>query len=318
MRPLRIATRKSPLARWQAEWVQKRLEDHGIKSELVLLSSEGDTHRQVIDGSQAVGLFTKRIQQAVLEGEADLAVHSLKDLPTQVDRGLTLAAVPPRAEVADCIISNHDWSVETLPEGAQVGTGSRRRAAQLRHLRSDLKVVPIRGNVQTRLSHLDLPDFHAVILAQAGLERLGLSSIATRPIPLDLMLPAPGQGALGIETRRDDSEAIAAVSLLNDPITQLCTATERALLRELKAGCLAPVAGLATLKESTLRIEAVVLSVDGHQRLSVKLETVLEPFTLERTKLASESAFSEAESLGINAANALLQSGAAPLIADAR
>ena len=286
MRTLSIATRNSPLARWQAEWVQARLGQLGYQTKLVPLTSEGDVNLRPIDGTQGVGLFTKTIQRAVLDQTADIAVHSLKDLPTQIDTGLILAAVPEREDVADCLISKHGPHLSDLPEGARVGTGSRRRAAQLLHQRPDLQVTPIRGNVQTRLSFVETPEFDAVVLARAGLLRLELVQHTANPLPLEVMLPAPGQGALGIEARPDDTDCLKALAGLNDLNTHLCVLAERSLLRELKAGCLAPVGGIATIEDDRLTLRAVVLSTDGRQRLYA--EHSLSSATIEKAEVLGE------------------------------
>lgn len=305
---LKIATRRSPLAKWQADWVADRLRTFGHDIELVLLTSEGDVHTQAIDGNQTVGLFTKGIQRAVLENRADIAVHSLKDLPTQVDTGLSLAAVPARAPVADCLVSPDQIPFDELPEGAKIGTGSRRRAAQLLARRPDLRVEPIRGNVQTRLEKMQSESFHAIILAEAGLLRLGMDDLATQPLPLNWMLPAPGQGALGIEVRQGDAATFESLQPLNSPSDLGAVAAERQILRRLKAGCLAPVAALARITNQTLVLDSVVLSVDGRQRLVASIKAPWD----ERKPLES------GENAGNQAAEKLLQQGAADLIAASR
>ena len=304
---IRIATRRSPLARWQAEWVAKSLQAKGHDVQLVLLTSEGDTNTGVIDGSQAVGLFTKRIQQAVLDDEADLAVHSLKDLPTQIDTGLELVAVPPRAAVHDCLVTADGRPFEQLSAGARIGTGSRRRGAQLRHQRPDLQVEPIRGNVRTRLEKIDTEGFQAVVLAQAGLQRLELDQYTSQPLPLDWMLPAAGQGALGLEVRRGDQATAHAVAQLDDPNSHAAVTAERAVLRHLQAGCLAPVATYAEVSPSQLKLTAVVLAVDGSQRLAAVQSVDWSTHDLRA-----------ADTLGIEVAEQLLTAGAAPLITAAR
>ncbi len=304
---IRIATRRSPLARWQADWVAAALRDAGHEVKLVLLTSEGDVNQQTIDGSQTVGLFTKRIQQAVLSGEADVAVHSLKDLPTQLDTGLELVAVPTRAPVADCLITADGISFEQLPAGARLGTGSRRRAAQMLSQRADLQIEAIRGNVQTRLEKLAGEGFDGVILAEAGLLRLGLENHTAQRLSLDWMLPAPGQGALGLEIRPDDQLSKDALQTLNSHSTFACVTAERAVLRELKAGCLAPVAALARVENATLTLRAAVLSLDGQTRL----ETTAAIDCPQPEMLA-------AEALGVKVAESLLDQGAGPLIAAAR
>lgn len=267
MKTLRIATRKSPLALWQAEHVAARLDQLGIAAELVPLVSGGDVDMRPIDGSRQIGVFTKRIQQALLDDEADVAVHSLKDLPTETNDLLTLAAVPDRESVADCLVSPRGWTLAELPERARLGTGSRRRAAQLLSRRPDLQIEPIRGNVQTRLKKLEEGEFDAIILAEAGLLRLQLAQLPRTRLTLSEMLPAPGQGALGIEVRSDDAETLAAVSRLDDLDSRAGVTAERRLLAALHGGCLAPIAALAEVDAGQLTMSASVLSNDGSQRI---------------------------------------------------
>lgn len=267
MNPIRIATRNSPLALWQAEFVAARLAEWNVPTELVPLVSSGDTDLRPIDGTRQVGVFTKRIQQALLDHEADVAVHSLKDLPTEKNEQLSLAAVPQRETVADSLVSKNGWQFSELPQGAVVGTGSRRRAAQVLNRRPDLRVQPIRGNVQTRLAKLDSNDFDAIVLAEAGLIRLGLTQVSRTPLERSEMLPAPGQGALGIEVRSDDPDSFAAIARLDDPDTRAAVTAERTLLAALHGGCLAPIAALGEVEPGRLRLTAVVLSPDGSKRL---------------------------------------------------
>jgi len=267
MKPIRIATRNSPLALWQAEFVAGRLEMIGVAAELVPLVSGGDTDMRPIDGTRQVGLFTKRIQQAVLDNEADVAVHSLKDLPTETDERLLLAAVPERETVIDSLVSPNAWTLGELPPGSIIGTGSRRRAAQLLNRRPDLNIHPIRGNVQTRLSKLEAGEYDAIVLAEAGLLRLKLADVERTQFTISEMLPAPGQGALGIEVRSDDPESITAISRLNHPPTCTAVTAERHLLAALHGGCLAPIAAFAEVDQNQLRLTAVVLSADGSQRI---------------------------------------------------
>lgn len=305
---LKIATRRSPLARWQADWVADRLRSIGHEVELLLLTSEGDVHTQAIDGTQSVGLFTKGIQRAVLEKRADIAVHSLKDLPTQIETGLQLAAVPPRAPVADCLVSPSQIRFEDLPKGAKVGTGSRRRAAQLLAKRPDLRVEPIRGNVQTRLEKMKSENFDAIILAEAGLLRLKMDELATQPLPLSWMLPAPGQGALGIEVRQGDEHAYEVLQPLNSTDDLGAVAAERQILRRLKAGCLAPVAALGRVVDKNLIVDAVVLTVDGTRRITASVKAAWNP----------QQPLQSGEFAGDQVADQLLKQGAAELIATSR
>ena len=305
MNPIRIATRNSPLAMWQAEHVAARLKNRGFETELVPLVSGGDTDMRPIDGTRQVGVFTKRIQQALLDREADVAVHSLKDLPTEADDRFFLAAVPPRETVCDSLVSPKQWDLESLPQGARIGTGSRRRAAQLLSRRPDLKILPIRGNVQTRLAKLESGEYDAILLAEAGVVRLEMHDLTRTQFPLDEMLPAPGQGALGIEVRSKDP-VCEAVSTLDDPHTRAAVTAERQLLASLHGGCLAPIAALAVADDSKIRLDAVVLSHDGKTRLDEHHET---SFPLgESLAAAGNVAETVSRSLTERGAEALIQS----------
>ncbi|QDS91660.1 Porphobilinogen deaminase [Roseimaritima multifibrata] len=300
--PIRLATRRSPLALWQANWVADQLLQQGHRTELVLLTSRGDTDQAPIDGTRGVGFFTKRIQQALVEGEADVAVHSLKDLPTDPDERFALAAIPPRAAVGDCLISGSDHTLADLPNGSVIGTGSRRRAAQLLHMRSDLQVRPIRGNVQSRLEKLASGEFDAIILAEAGLSRLEMTQHVTERLTLEQMLPAPGQGALGIETRADNPIVTSVLASLDDRETRACVTAERTLLSHLSGGCLAPIAALATVAGDQLTLRALVLSTDGKTRL----------------EHSAIGAIDQPNELAVEVGNQLLSQGAEPLIKEAR
>jgi hydroxymethylbilane synthase len=299
---LRIGTRGSMLARWQAEWVAERLRERGHGVEIVEIATRGDAERASPIGDIGTGVFTKEIQRALLAGEVDLAVHSLKDLPTEPVDGLQLAAVPPRASAADVLVARAAGSLDELPQRAGVGTGSIRRQAQLRHARPDLRIDGVRGNVDTRLAKLDAGEFDALVLAEAGLTRLGLADRIAQVLPFDVMLPAVGQGALGIECRADDAATSAALAALDDADSRAAVLAERALLAHLRGGCLAPVAAYGRIANGRLHLSAAVLSVDGAQRLS-ETDT-------------SEPA--EADALGRRVAERLLARGAAELIAGAR
>ena len=267
MKTLRIATRQSPLALWQAEHVAALLKEQGFASVIVPLVSRGDVDMSPIDGTRQVGMFTKRIQQALLQDEGDIAVHSLKDLPTEVDPRLRLAAVPQRETVVDCLVSSSAWSLEQLPDQAKIGTGSRRRGAQLLSVRPDLNILPIRGNVQTRLAKLEAGEFDAIMLAEAGLLRLQMNDLARSQLTLKEMLPAPGQGALGIEVRSNDDDANQALAKLDNPAARAAITAERYLLAALHGGCLAPIAAFAEIEADQFRLRAVVLRGDGSERL---------------------------------------------------
>jgi hydroxymethylbilane synthase len=265
---LRLGTRASPLARWQAEWIAARLRERGAEVELINITTQGDVKSGPLGQIGGTGLFTKELQRALATGQIDVAVHSLKDLPTEPAPGLALAAVPTRESTADVLFSARFNSLQSLPRGARVGTGSLRRKAQLLHARPDLAIEDIRGNVETRVRKVDDGEFDAIVLAEAGLKRLGLAERITQILPRTMMLPAVGQGALGIETRADDQRTRLAVSALDDDHTHQAVLAERTLLATLRAGCLAPVGALAWVEDDRLKLQAVVLSADGTQRLS--------------------------------------------------
>jgi len=300
---LRLGTRSSPLAKWQAEWVAARLAERGIEVELVWISTQGDVRTGSLASFGGVGVFTKEIQRALLAGEIDLAVHSLKDLPTEKVPGLTLAAVPPRESPRDALITNVAPSFAALPKGARVGTGSLRRRACLLHARADLVMEEIRGNVDTRLRKLSEGQYDAIILAEAGLSRLGLAAHVRQFLGAPLILPAPGQGALGIEARADAAATLAALAPLNDPAARAAVIAERALLAELRAGCLAPVGAWGRLgAKGELLLDAAVLSPDGVQRIDA----------------VGQARPEEAEALGQRVAAELIGQGARELIVAAR
>jgi hydroxymethylbilane synthase len=308
MKSLRIATRKSPLALWQAQYVADRLLSEGISTELVPLVSGGDTDMRPIDGSRQIGVFTKRIQQALLDDQADVAVHSLKDLPTEVDSRLTVGAVPQREAIDDALVSGESWTLDRLPEASRVGTGSRRRAAQLLYRRPDLQILPIRGNVQTRLEKLREGEFDAIILAEAGIVRLEMHNLARVCLHRDVMLPAPGQGALGIEVRTDDDDAIDAVLRLDHVPSHAAVLAERRMLAALHGGCLAPIAALAEVSGGRMTLHGTVLSSDGRQRLDKQSSVAFD----EADWRAS------AEALAAEVSEGLLGEGAAELIEQQR
>jgi hydroxymethylbilane synthase len=270
---LRIGTRGSPLALWQARHVAARLEaaHPGLGVELVQIRTRGDQDRETpLTAIGGQGVFTKEIQRALLAGEVDVAVHSLKDLPTAGVPGLTLGAVPEREDITDALVSPRHGDVGALPPGATVGTGSLRRRAQLLHVRPDLKVVHVRGNVETRLGKATSGELDAVILAAAGLRRLGLDAhIAARLGPPDF-LPAPGQGALGIECRLDDAPTRERLSALDDAATHRAVAVERAIMAELEAGCLIPLGCWARAEADGLAVDASVVDPSGRERIAVQ------------------------------------------------
>ena len=299
---LRLGTRASALARWQAEWVAAQLTELGVGVELVPITTQGDVKSGPLGQIGGQGLFTKELQRALLDEQIDLAVHSLKDLPTAPVEGLLIAAVPPRESTADVLISPQARRIGELPDEARVGTGSLRRKAQLLHLRPDLVIEDIRGNVETRLRKLEEGEYDAIILAEAGLKRLGLADRIRHVIPPTVMLSAVGQGALGIETRTDDARTRKLVALLDHEPTHLAVVAERMLLFTLRAGCLAPVGGLAQVAGERLTLSAVVLSPDGRQRVTA----------------AAAMTTNDATYLGQAVAEELLAQGAAKLISGAK
>ena len=305
MSPLRLGTRASLLAQRQSQWVAAQLQSLGIQVELVAVTTGGDQQQTPIGAIGESGVFTKEIERELLDGRVDLAVHSLKDLPTDVPPGLCLAAVPQRAAVGDALLSDKYPALDQLPPAATVGTGSLRRRAQLLHVRPDLQVRDIRGNVDTRLRKLHGGQFDAVVLAEAGLERLGLADQIAQRLPPAILLPAVGQGALGLEVRSDDQHARQLVQTLDHRATHAAVTAERAMLAALRGGCLAPVAAWGRLEEDRpdrLTLTGRVLSVNGVRKI-------------EATRAAP---LAEAEQLGLRVADDLLAQGAAALIESAR
>jgi hydroxymethylbilane synthase len=295
--PLRIGTRGSRLALWQANYVAARLQPlaGGRAIELVEILTAGDQVRDVplaqIGGE---GVFTKEIQRALLDATVDVAVHSLKDLPTLAVHGLTLAAVPLRGSVGDVMISRRHASLDGLPPGAVVATSSLRRRAQLLHRRPDLKLVPIRGNVETRLRKLTEEGLDALILAQAGLERLALAEQITEVLDPAWMLPAVGQGALGLECRAEDTSTLQLLAELDHAPTRYAVFAERALLRGLGGGCQVPIGAMSRHEGNLLALRGVVLDPEGKVRLEAQLMDSAE----------------KAEDLGYRLARELLERGA--------
>jgi hydroxymethylbilane synthase len=307
---IRIGTRGSHLARWQADWVAEQLRGlhAGLTVELVEIKTQGDRDRSSpLAEIGGIGVFTKEIQRALLENSIDLAVHSLKDLPTQPSNELFLAAVPARGDLADALIAPTFKTLEALPRAARIGTGSSRRRAQLLVLRPDLDVVSIRGNVETRLKYALDGQLHGVVLACAGLQRLELEDHITQRLGPPSFLPAVGQGALGLECRRGDIAVETLVKPLNNDSTYRAVLAERALLAALQGGCTLPIAAWARDLDTVdaergnamLAIDAGVFALDGSQRFVVSLQGPRE----------------EPEVLGCRAAHALIDRGASSLLA---
>lgn len=309
-RVFRIGTRASKLARWQSDWVAAAWRTQGAEVEIVEITTRGDVHQMgPIAALGEPGAFTKEIQAALVDGSVDLAVHSLKDLPTRTVEGLALAAVPLRENPADGFVATAP--LDSLATGARVGTGSLRRRAQLLHLRPDLEVLPIRGNVDTRLRKLDAGEYDAIVLAAAGLVRLGLAGRIVELLESPRMLPAPGQGALAIECRADDAQALRIAAQLDDAATRLATAAERTLLAALHGGCSAPIAALARFADGKLQLEALVSDSRGSRVVRASSEEVLSP-------AATEYPLAAAERLGQRVAAELASQGAHELIAESR
>ncbi|HDZ89070.1 MAG: hydroxymethylbilane synthase [Deltaproteobacteria bacterium] len=263
---LKIGTRGSRLALMQSQWVKGEIEARHphVRVELVRIKTTGD---RVVDAPLSKiggkGLFVKEIEEALLENRVDLAVHSMKDVPAELPDGLMLSTFPQRENPADALISAKGETLDQLFPGARVGTSSLRRGAQLLHLRPDLELVPLRGNVDTRLSKLESGDLDAVILASAGLSRLGLSGRITHLLSFDQVLPAVGQGALGIEVRQNDVRTLDLLHFLDHKPTRTCVIAERAFLKELEGGCQVPIAGLALLEGGRLFVQGMVAELDG-------------------------------------------------------
>ncbi|WP_168408703.1 hydroxymethylbilane synthase [Acinetobacter indicus] len=301
MNTLKIATRQSPLALWQAEYIRARLEalHAGLNVELVTFVTQGD---KILDTPLAKiggkGLFVKELEAALLDGRADLAVHSMKDVPMALPEGLSLAVICEREDPLDAFVSNTYASFQDLPQGAKVGTSSLRRKCQILKARPDLEIIDLRGNVGTRLSKLDAGQYDAIILASAGLKRLGLSERIRHTLAPEVSLPAVGQGALGLECRTNDQAVLELILPLMDDETNVCVRAERAFNAYLEGGCQVPIAGYATLKDGQLSMEGRVGSVDGQALLSAQLSAAPE----------------QAEQLGEQLAQNLLAQGAGELL----
>jgi hydroxymethylbilane synthase len=287
-----IGSRGSQLALWQARWVEARLGELGLESRIEIIKTTGDKVLSVpLSSVGGKGLFTKEIEDALLAGEIDLAVHSLKDLPTEIPAGLQITAIPEREDPRDAMVGSR---LSELREGAKVGTSSLRRSAQLRRLRPDLQVESVRGNVDTRLRKLDEGRYESIVLAAAGLSRLGWSIRIAELLEPEVMCPAVGQGALAIETRIGETKCQA----LDHANTRAAVIAERAVLSALGGGCLTPIGAHARVEGEQLRLMAIVLSVDGAQSVRGK----------------AEAPASKAENVGRELAETLLIQGAAKLL----
>ncbi|MBW8189951.1 hydroxymethylbilane synthase [Neiella marina] len=298
---IRIATRQSPLALWQAEYVKAQLKHYHpqLQVELVPMVTKGD---KILDTPLAKiggkGLFIKELEVAMLEGRADIAVHSMKDVPMALPEPFCLPIICPRENSADAFVSNTYDSIEALPTGATVGTSSLRRQSQLKAMRPDLNITDLRGNVGTRLGKLDNGDYDAIILASAGLIRLDMPQRIRQHLPHSLCLPAAGQGAVGIECRHDDQATQALLAPLHCDNTALCVRAERAMNRYLEGGCQVPIAGQAQRHGDQLTLTGLVGSMDG--------QTIL--------RCVLTSSIDDPEALGVQVAEKLIELGARQLL----
>ena len=299
---LRIATRGSQLALWQAEYVKARLEaaHENLQVELNVIKTRGD---KILDVPLAKvggkGLFVKELETAMLEKRADIAVHSMKDVPMEFPEGLGLAVICEREQPTDAFVSNNFSSFDSLPQGACVGTSSLRRQCNIRNLRPDIKIDFLRGNVNTRLAKLDAGQFDAIILASAGLIRLGMSERIAEQLTIEQSLPAAGQGAVGVECRVDDKETLALLTVLHDEDTSICVTAERAMNRRLNGGCQVPIAGFAVLEEGgQVYLQGMVANPDSDEMLRAELRGPI----------------AEAEQIGIKVADDLLSQGAQAIL----
>ncbi|MCT6698262.1 hydroxymethylbilane synthase [Rheinheimera sp. 4Y26] len=298
---IRIATRKSALALWQAEFVKAQLQHFhpGLQVELVPMSTQGD---KILDTPLAKiggkGLFVKELETAILEGRADIAVHSMKDVPVEFPEGLQLQTICEREDPRDAFVSNNFASLDELPAGAVVGTSSLRRQCQLKAKRPDLQIRDLRGNVNTRLAKLDAGEYDAIILAAAGLIRLGFADRIRTHLAVEQSLPANGQGAVGIECRSNDSAIHALLAPLEHLATRQAVLAERAMNRRLQGGCQVPIGAFAVHQSDELWLRGLVGSLDGQQILHAEVK----------------GPASEAEALGLQLAEQLLQQGAAAIL----
>ncbi|WP_338835020.1 Porphobilinogen deaminase [Moorella humiferrea] len=270
MREIKVGSRDSELARWQARWVIESLAKAwpDLTFRLITFKTKGD---KILDVALArigdKGLFTKELEMALMDGVIDMAVHSMKDMPTSLPKGLKIGAVGRREEPADVLISPAGYTLNTLPIKARVGTSSLRRKAQLAHFRPDLELVDIRGNVPTRLAKMEREGLAAIVLAAAGLKRLNLNRIHGETLPYSICLPAVGQGAIGVEIRADDEEMARIVAAINHAPTAAAVYAERAFLRSLEGGCQVPIGALATVEGEAMIIQGMVASLDGRRVL---------------------------------------------------
>jgi hydroxymethylbilane synthase len=302
MKHLRIGTRGSLLAKWQAEFVRKQIfQTSGIEGEIVIIKTTGDKMQQsALSQIGGKGIFIKELEDALLDESIDIAVHSVKDIPTEVPPGMSFPAICRREDVRDCLVSGNGGTLASLRQGARVGTGSLRRQAQLRHARPDLEVRDLRGNVDTRLRKVESGEYDAVMLAKAGLDRLGWTHRISETLSPDVCMPAVGQGALGIECRASDAETSAALDKLNDAETRSAIVAERSLLSILQGGCQVPLGAWARMEGNELVLDACVCSIDGLQ------------YVKQRATAPAE----QARALGERMAHLLIDAGAQNILED--
>jgi hydroxymethylbilane synthase len=299
---LKIGTRGSKLAIAQSLWVKKRIETRhtDIQVELVTIKTKGD---KILDSPLSQvggkGLFVKEIEEALLTKQVDLAVHSMKDVQAELPEELILCSFPEREDPSDVLVSTKDKSIDTLSPRSKVGTSSLRRSAQLLHMRPDLELVPLRGNVDTRLRKLEWGEVDAIVLAAAGLKRLGLEELISHIIPFEQIMPAIGQGALGLEVRRYDERTIDLLDFLNHEPTEVAVRAERSFLKELEGGCQVPIAGLARLDGDAVHLKGMVAELDGSRIVSDEIT----------------GKKGQAEEIGIRLAGRLLAAGADGILA---
>jgi len=304
-REIIIGTRESGLAMWQAKWVCSRLQKlhPNYKFSIKGMKTTGDN---ILDVALAKigdkGLFTKELELALGRNEIDIAVHSMKDLPTKLPPGLIIGAITQREYPGDVLVAPQKISLEELPQGARIGTSSLRRRAQLLKFRPDLNIVTLRGNIHTRIRKIEEKDLHGIILAYAGVYRMGFDNMIAQKIPYSICLPAVGQGALGLEIRENDMDTFKIISELDSTESRNAISAERALMKKLEGGCQVPIGALATVQDSTLNIEATVASLDGQQSIRSNMKGHIQ----------------EARELGERLAQKLLNMGAGDILEKVR
>ena len=304
MTQVRIGSRGSMLATWQAKHIAERLALLGVQTEIIYIKTSGDKFQQAgINQIGVKGVFIKEIEDALLENRVDIAVHSMKDVPTETPAGLSFPAICEREDPRDCLISRDGKNFASLAAGARVGTSSLRRMAQLRHARPELTFAELRGNVDTRLQKLERGDYDAIVLAKAGMDRLSWTARISEVLSVETCLPAVGQGALGIESREDlDPVFAAAIKKLEDAPTRMAVTAERALLRELEGGCQVPLGAWARYEDGKLVMDACVASIDGKDYIH------------QRADSHGAEGVAEAELFGRRVARELISSGAGRIL----